>query len=217
MKKFNLFKEIVVAPRAAVMQAINSSKTFGITHDGRVVYEPFSPTDIFIYQGRITPPKSSALMSQKPKTLSELMGTNYKIVEDGDRVLIKAAAAWQDLIGINLNNADYDDTTGDGIDKFADSRLEDIGWQATEFNILYRDIVDEIEEKCEGILFCIENEGDNYQFSGLGFITDIECARSTAFDYCKSRAEKELLENEEFTPDTLTEDEKEAVEFFNCL
>lgn len=217
MKKFNLFKEIVVVPRAAILQAINSSKMFGITHDGRVIYEPFASTDIFIYQGKITPPKSSALMSQKPKTLSELIGTNYKIVEDDDRILIKAAAAWQELIDINLNNADYDDTTGDGIDKFSDPELEDIGWQATEFNILYRDIVDEIEEKCEGVLFCIENESGNYQFSGLGFISDLECARSIAFDYCKARAAKELLKNEEFGLDTLTDDEKEAAEFFNCL
>ena len=210
MKKFNLFKEIIIADKTAVMQAVNSTRTFAITHDGRVVYEPFASTDIFIFQGKMTPQTTSALMPQQPKTLTELMGFKYKIVEDDDRVLIKAGGAWQDLIGINLENSDYDDTTGDGIDKFADDTLEEIGWQATEFNIPYRDIVEQIEKKCEGILFCIESEGDNYQFSGLGFIADMESARSIAFEYCKSLVEKELREDKDFSPDLFTDDEKES-------
>ena len=218
MKKFNLYKEIIIVEKDALMQAINSTKKFAITHDGRVIYEPFGDTDIFIYQGSMQPsPAPSALAVQKPKTLADLFGFKYQIVEDDDRVLIKAGSAWQDLININLNNSDYDDTTGDGIDKFDDSRLEDIGWQATEFNILYRDMVEQIEEKCDGLLFCIESEGDNYQFSGLGYIHDAECARSTAFDYCKARIEKELKENDDFAPDDLTDDEEEAARFFGLL
>ncbi len=217
MKKFNIIKEIIIVDRAALMQAVNSTKRFAITHDGRVLHEPYAPTDIFIYQGQMTPQPTSALMPTKAQTLSEMMGYKYKIVEDDDRVLIKAGTAWQDLIAVNMENCDYDDTTGDGIDKFSDDDLEEIGWQATEFRVLYRDIVDVLEEKCEGILFCIEHEGDNYQFSGLGYITDKECARKSAFDYCKERVQKALGVEGDYPVDDLTDDEEEAAKFFGCL
>ncbi len=206
MKKFNIVKEIIIVDRVALMQALNSTKRFAITHDGRVLHEPYAATDIFIYQGQMTPQPTSAMMPTKPQTLAEMMGYKYKIVEDDDRVLIKAGTAWQDLIPLNMANCDYDDTTGDGIDKFSDDGLEEIGWQATEFGVLYRDIVDVIEEKCEGILFCIEHEGDNYQFSGLGYITDRECSRTTAFDYCKERVEKALSDTNVYPAGEFTDD-----------
>ena len=216
MKKFNLFNEIIVAERAALMQAFNSSKDFGITHEGRVVYAPFSPYDVFIYQGCVAPAQPSALAPHKALGISELLGKPYRVVEDDERVLIKAAGAWQEIIGMNTGHADYDDTTGDGIAEFSDRALEDIGWHATEFNIGYRELVEVIEEHCEGTLLCIEQK-EPYQFSGLGFIADREKAHTKLFEYCKAKIADTLENNEDFAPGTLNDDETEAAEFFGLL
>lgn len=218
MKKFNLFKEIIITDRTELLKAINSTKRFGITHDGRIVYAPFTSKDIFIFQGSMAPQPTSALMPQKPKSLPELFGKDYRIVEDEDRVLIKAGGAWQELISINVESCDYDDSSGDGIDKFADRELEEIGWQVTEFDLLYRDIVDQLEARCDGTLFCIENDSDeHYQFSGMGFITDMECARKTAFTFCKAHVEKALGSDGDFSTDDLDEDQEEAARFFGVI
>ena len=216
MKKFNLFNEIIVAERAALMQAFNTNKSFGITHDGRVVYAPFSPDDIFIFQGCIAPAEPSALAPHKPLGISEILGKQYRVVEDDERILIKAAGAWQDIIGLNTNHADYDDTTADGIAEFSDRELEDIGWHATEFSIGYRELVDVIEEHCEGTLLCIEQK-EPYQFSGLGFISDREKARTKLFEYCKAKVDDAMKNNADFAPESLNDDETEAAEFFGLL
>ena len=217
MKKFNLVNEIIVADRTALMQAINSARTFAITYKGDVKYAPFEPTDIFIYQGTIERPAPSALMTPKPLKLSELFGINYRLVEDDDRILIKASGAWQDLLAINTPNAEYDDSTGDGIAEFSHKELEDIGWHATEFNIMYRELTEVLEEHAEGILFCIEYEGENYQFSGLGYVHNIEKARTILFEYCQQRIESLIKNDADFAKDNLTEDEEEAAKFFNLI
>lgn len=212
MKKFNLFKEIIVLGRSDFMNAINANKKFAITHEGKIEFEPFSPTMIAIFEGSITPPSPLSTNLQRP--LSEMLGKEYRIVEDEDRILIKASPAWQNIIGYNRLRALYDDTTADGIDKFADKELEQIGWHATEFNITYREIVEQFENLCDGTIICIEQE-EPYQFSGLGFVSNIEQTRKVAFDFCVSTI-KEKLEND---PDfaTLSDDEAEAAQFFKVL
>jgi hypothetical protein len=45
MKKFNLFKEIIVVARKDFMNAINSNKKFAITHEGKIEFEPFRTDD----------------------------------------------------------------------------------------------------------------------------------------------------------------------------
>jgi len=217
MKIFNLVKEIIVVDRMTLMQAVNSAKTFAITYRGNVKYAPFEPSDIFIYQGVIKRPASSALIPPKPLKLSELFGIHYKVVEDDDRILIKAAGAWQDLLPINTPNAEYDDTTGDGIAEFSHKELENIGWHATEFNITYRELSEVLEKEAEGILFCIEYEGDNYQFSGLGYLQNIEEAYQILYKYSKERIEKLIESDKDFAKENLTEDEEEAAKFFKVL
>jgi hypothetical protein len=216
MKKFNLFNEIIVTDRSALMQAINSGREFGIDIDGAVVSEPADTDAILIYRGSMTPPQASALAPRQPMRLEALFGSDYRIVEDDDRILIKASGAWQQIIGYNVRHCDYDDTTADGVSHFPDEELESIGWHATEFGIDYRDLLELIESECEGVLLCIEQE-EPYQFSGLGFISDMECARKRAFAYCKSRAETLLEEDEDYAPDRLSDDETEAAEFFEAL
>jgi hypothetical protein len=214
MKKFNLFKEIITANRKDVLTAINSAKTFGINIHGDIVYEPFEKKEILIFSTKHTPKPQSALTPPTPVKIEDIFGKNYQIVEDDERLLIKAFSNWQELIALNTPRCSYDDTTADGVAEFSDKGLEEIGWQATEFNINYRDLVDELEAKCEGYVLCIEQEEPQYQFSGLGFISDDKHANEVLFEYAKNHVKKMLDTHEDFKRDTLTEDEEEAAKFF---
>lgn len=216
MKKFNLFKEIITVDKAKLFQAINASKLFGINIKGEVVYAPFAETEILIYEGIHSPQTANALMAPKAQSLGEILGKNYQVVEDDDRVLIKAFSNWQALIKVNTPRASYDDTTGDGVDKFADNGLEDIGWQATEFNITYRILVEILEEKAEGTLLCIEQE-EPYQFSGLGYLDDNKEAYNILYVYCQTKIKDLLSNNPDYAKELLTDDQEEAIEFFQCL
>jgi len=217
MKKFNLFNEIIVTDKQELLNAVNSQKEFGINIKGEIVFTPFADKEILIYQGRHTPQNSSALMPQKAPTLSEILGDKYQVVEDDDRVLIKAFANWQELIKVNTPRASYDDTTGDGVDKFADETLEEIGWNATEFDISYRELVNVLEKKCEGTLLCIEREEPSYQFSGLGFLADDKEAQEILFDYCQQKIKKMMQEDPLYAKEKLSSDEEEAAEFFKLF
>ncbi|HEX5711404.1 MAG TPA: hypothetical protein VFX68_08660 [Sulfuricurvum sp.] len=212
MKKFNLFNEIIVVQRSDFMRGLNSNKRFAISTGGEVVFEPFPANLIAIYEGTIPP--VSPLATNLARPLTDILGKDYRIVEDGERILIKAAAAWQSIIGFNRLRALYDDTTADGIAEFADKTLETIGWHATEFHIQYRSLVDLFEEKCEGIVICIEQE-EPYQFSGMGFIFDIDEAQKLAFEYCADIIKDKMANDEEFS--TLSDDEEEAAKYFKLI
>ncbi len=216
MKKFNLFNEIITVNKQELLQAINSAKEYGINIKGEIKYLPFDEKEILIYQEKHSPQPTNAPIPSQAPSLTEIFGNNYQVVEDSDRVLMKAFSNWQELIKVNLPRASYDDTTGDGVDKFANSDLEDIGWQATEFNITYRTLVDVLEKECEGTLFCIEQE-EPYQFSGLGFLdNDIE-AKEILFAYCQKEIKKIMHEDPLYAKDKLSDDEQEAAEFFNVI
>ena len=196
MKKFNLINEIIIVAKSDFDDAINSKKTFAITINGKIIYDNFN--EPLIYKGKGKPEK------------------NYQIVEDEERILIKAFSNWQELIGINTPIASYDDTTADGVGDFSDKNLEEIGWHVAEFNVNYRTLVEVLEEKCEGIILCIEQK-EPYQFSGLGFLSDNAHAKEVLFDFCKNKA-KELIENDpDFAKENLTDDEEEAAEFFGVI
>jgi hypothetical protein len=217
MKKFNLFKEIIVVSKQDLLNAINSHKEFAINIKGEIFYTPLPQKEAIIYLGQHTSKPANSLMPPKPTSLSEMLGKNYQVVEDEDRVLIKAFSNWQELITVNVPRASYDDTTGDGVGEFSNKELEEIGWQATEFDISYRELVEVIEENCEGILLCIEQEEPHYQFSGLGFIQNDEAAKSILFNHCKEKIKKMIAEDELYSIDNLTDDEKEAAEFFGVI
>ncbi len=210
MKKFNLFKEIIVIERNDFMHALNSHKKFAITYKGEIVFEPFPLTLISIYEGSI--PSASLMSTNLARPIGEMLGKEYRVVEDEDRLLIKASGAWQNIIGFNRLRALYDDTSGDGIAEFSDKGLETIGWHATEFNIQYRDIVDIFEAQSEGVLLCIEQE-EPYQFSGLGFLFDMKAAQKLGFEYCASVIKDKIATDEDFA--TLSDDEEEAKEYFS--
>ena len=213
MKKFNLFKEIIVVEKTNLLQAINTSKEFAITIYGEIKHEPYADNDIFIFRGVHKAQSSSVLSPKAAPSIAEILGKNYQVVVDEERVLIKAFSNWQELIGVNIQRASYDDTTGDGVSEFADTRLEDIGWNATEFHIGYRELVELIEANCEGTLLCIEQE-EPYQFSGLGFINDYEKAAEIIFVYIQEKIKKMMQEDEDYALENLSDDELEAAKFF---
>ena len=216
MKKFNLFNEIIVANKSELLNAINSAKEFSITIDGTIEFAPYSSNGVFIYRGKNTPAPLNAMSIPKPFSLSNFFGNNYQIVEDGERILIKAFSNWQALIALNMPNASYDDTTADGVAEFSNRELENIGWQITEFNIRYRELVEVLEEKCDGVILCIEQE-EPYQFSGLGFFADNRQANEVLYSYCQNIAKDKIANDEDFTPSELDDDQKEAAEFFKAL
>ena len=216
MKKFNLLKEIIVVLRSDLLKAINTNQEFAINYKGEVVTPPYSEKEIFIFKGKASAPKVSALSMPKPQSISEILGNNYKVVEDEGRVLIKAAGNWQELIGINTPNSDFDDTTADGVAEFADKEMEQIGWYGDEFNVDYREMVEMLEEKAEGVTLCIEQE-EPYQFSGLGLIFDVDQAKALLFDFCQAKAKEKIENDPDFAIDNLTDDEEEAAKFFKLM
>ena len=216
MKKFNLFNEIIIAKKSELLNAINTNKEFSITTEGKVKYAPYETSDIFIFRGKHTPAPTNAMTPPKHFSLSDIFGKNYQIVEDGDRVLIKAFSNWQELIGLNTPNASYDDTTADGVAEFSNKELEDIGWYATDFNANYRDLVDILENHCKGTILCIEQE-EPYQFSGLGFIADNKEAKTILFEHCQNYIKDKIANDEDFKKDLLEDDEITAAKFFDVL
>ena len=91
---------------------------------------------------------------------------------------------------------------------FEDKILEDYGWQASALEINYREISEFIEESCEGVLLCYDNE---IQFSGFVIVDDIEDVRVKVKDFIVKKAienlENDLIDKEE-------DDVVEALEFF---
>lgn len=205
MKKFNLLKEIIVINQQQLINALNSKKVFAINTDAKIVFEPFDKKDILIFKSTKT----------DAKNLTEFFGNNYQVLEDDGRVLLKAGLNWQEIIKLNSKRASYDDTTADGVDRFLNEDLEKIGWYATDFDITYRELVEILEDRCDGTLICIERD-EPFQFSGLGFLADDKQAFEVLFNYVKEKITK-LLENDPlYKKDNLTDDEEEAVEFFGC-
>ena len=213
MKKFNLFNEIIITNKADVLQAINKNEFFGINIQGDIIYEPFSKKEIFIFKDKVDITPESTLTPQKSQSIKDIFGKNYQVVEDGERLLIKAFSNWQALIGINTPNASYDDTTADGVGEFDNKELENIGWHIADFNVDYRSLVEVLEEKCDGVILCIEQE-DPYQFSGLGFLDDDAQAYEVLYSYSQERIKKLMAEDSDFAKESLTKDELEVLEFF---
>jgi len=203
MKKFNLFNEIINVNTDKLKDTIALGEKFSINSDGEILTRDLKEGDIIIYNG--TP--------DKDKDLEKAFGPKYQIVVSDERVLIKAFSNWQELIAINTPLASYDDTTADGVAEFSDKDLEEIGWQATEYNLSYRELVEVLEEKAEGITLCIEQE-EPYQFSGFGFITNNEQAKDVMYEYCKAKAKDKLENDDNFKEEYLEDDQIEAKEFF---
>lgn len=203
MKKFNLFNEIITTNTTELKNEIASGKEFAINIYGEIRHEPFSNADILIYCG----------VANKDVELEKSLGDKYQVVVSDDRVLIKAFSNWQELIAINTPLASYDDTTADGVAEFSHKDIEEIGWQATEFDIKYRELVEVLEDSVDGTVLCIEQE-DPYQFSGFGFFHDNEKAKAFLYDYCKQVIKDKMANDSDYEVDDLDDDQIAAKEFF---
>ena len=203
MKKFNLFNEIITLNTKELQAVVDLGDNFAINSDGEILTRDLKDGDIIIYNG--TPNKN--------ETLEKAFGPKYQVVVAEDRVLIKAFSNWQEIIAINTPLASYDDTTADGVAEFSNKDLEDIGWQATEYNISYRELVEVLEEKAQGIILCIEQE-EPYQFSGFGFITNNAQAKEVMFSHCQEVIKDKLANNDDFKEQYLEDDQIQAREFF---
>lgn len=217
MKKINLFNEIIIASNTELSKALSSNKMFGITLKGEIKYAPFEPSDIFIYQGKVTPQPASSLALPKVQSKQELLGKNYQVLEDDDRVLIKAGGAWQEIINYNVRNCFYDDTTGDGVAQFGDEEIEEMGWKVTDFDVSYREIVEHLEEKADITLVCIESLEPSYQFSGMGYLNDLELAKKVMFEYCQQNIKEKIFNDPDYAKEMLDDDQLETAEFFKVL
>jgi hypothetical protein len=76
-------------------------------------------------------------------------------------------------------------------------------------------LVQIIEDECDGTLLCIEQEKP-YQFSGLGFIDDEKEAYERLYKFCQTTITKLLDNNKTYKRDNLSDDEQEALEYFQC-
>jgi hypothetical protein len=203
MKKFNLFKEIITVNTDEFKKAVESQSTFAINTDGEILTRELKQGDMIIFHGS----------AYKDEKLEDSLGPKYQIVIAEERTLIKAFSNWQEIISFNTPLASYDDTTADGVAEFSNKELEDIGWQATEFDISYRELVELLEDKVDGTVLCIEQE-DPYQFSGFGFIANDEQAKEVMFKYCQEKAKDKLENDDDFKEEYLEDDQLEAKEFF---
>ena len=206
MKKFNLFNEIITANTAELTTAVESGEKFAINTQGQICKEPYQEGEILIYSG----------IAEKETTLEKAFGPKYQVVVSEERVLIKAFSNWQEIIAICTPLASYDDTTADGVAEFSNKDLEEIGWNATEFNVGYRELVELLEEKAEGTILCIEQE-EPYQFSGFGFISDNEQAKEIMYKYCQEKVKDKLANDEDFEEANLEDDEAFAASYFEAL
>lgn len=142
------------------------------------------------------------------KAIATSLFADYKPTVLGAVCKIKPVSNWQNIIDMNKENMLYFDHQSDGVEMFEDKILEDYGWHASALEINYREISEFIEESCEGVLLCYDNE---IQFSGFVIVDDIEDVRVKVKDFIVKKAienlENDLIDKEE-------DDVVEALEFF---
>lgn len=200
MKTINLFQTTISIKKDEFLNALNKDEVFTIHCDGTL-----NGAKPILYKGN---PKA---LSPLKTTITNILGNDYQVEENVDYFTVCAAKAWQHIITLNKELMEYDDTSADGIAEFATKELETIGWHATDFNISYREMVNILEKECEGILLCIENETN---FSGIGFVDDKKHAQEILFNFCKSRIIHLLENDDDFSKERLTIDEKKSALFF---
>lgn len=142
------------------------------------------------------------------KAIASKLFADYKPTIFGTSCKIKPVVNWQNIIDMNKENMLYFDHQSDGVEMFEDKILEDYGWHASALEINYREISEFIEESCEGVLLCYDNE---IQFSGFVIVNDIEDVRGKVKDFIVKKAienlENQLIDKED-------NDVVEAFEFF---
>ena len=142
------------------------------------------------------------------KTIASKLFTDYKPSINGAICKIKPVGNWQNIIDMNKENMLYFDHQSDGVELFEDKELEDFGWNASALEINYRQISEFIEESCEGILLCYDNE---IQFSGFVIVDDVNEVKTKVKEFIITQAQKNIKEE---LVDIEDSDVIEALDFF---
>ena len=206
MKKINI-KDLELNIDITQILNLHSSKTpIIIDVDGNIYSNENDVKKKAVIFKQITPKQISSMLDAK--AIASNLFADYKPNILGTICKIKPVSNWQNIIDMNKDNMLYFDHQSDGVEMFEDKELEDYGWNASALEINYREISEFIEEFCEGVLLCYDNE---IQFSGFVIVESIEDVRVKVKDYiCKKT--KENIKNEILDLDE--DDVIEALEFF---
>ncbi len=142
------------------------------------------------------------------KVIASNFFADYKPTILGTSCKIKPVVNWQNIIDMNKENMLYFDHQSDGVEIFEDKTLENYGWFANSLEINYRELSEHIEEVCEGVLLCYDNE---VQFSGFVIVDDLEEVRTKVKEFIIEKAKKNI---EDEILDIEDDDVIEALEFF---
>ena len=142
------------------------------------------------------------------KAIASALFADYKPNIVGTICKIKPVSNWQNIIDLNKENMLYFDHQSDGVEMFEDKELEDYGWNASALEINYREISEFIEESCEGVLLCYDNE---IQFSGFVIVDDVNDVRQKVKEYIINKANENIKEQ---LIDIEDDDVIESLEFF---
>jgi hypothetical protein len=203
-KKVNILKDKISVSNADFSRAINLKTDFGITIDGKVVFEK-SENEILVFWGR------GNLVAK-----NQILGTDYGVTMTFATVLIDLSKAWDRIVELNKKQAFYEDDSSEGIDVFHDEKIEKISWYGVEFDVKPRNIADELENFADGYIIGIETE-EPYRFDGMGFLNpaDLEKSQKHLFEFAKNKiSEKIENEKEEYKEYGFSFEEMETLEFF---
>ncbi|AXX90243.1 hypothetical protein CKA55_05610 [Arcobacter suis] len=142
------------------------------------------------------------------KAIASALFADYKPTITGTICKIKPVSNWQNIIDLNKENMLYFDHQSDGVELFEDKELENYGWNASALDINYREISEFIEEFCDGILLCYDNE---IQFSGFVIVDDVNDVKIKVKEYIINKTKENIKEQ---TIDIEDDDVLESLDFF---
>jgi len=215
MKVYNLLNYKVEVEKSPFLNAINRQKPIAITLFGEIVEGEQStlPAQPYIFVGKPKSLVGSTLI--KPTPLTKILGDNYELKDNGNKISIYAGRAWQEVLQANEPFYLYHDGISDGITEFSDKELDDLIWYSCEFTINYREVAEFLEENVEGTVICVESEKP-YNFNGCTYVNNIEEVRKKAFEFIKETLKKRI-EGKEIELDNLEDEEEEALKFFGLI
>ena len=158
-----------------------------------------------IYKNMQTKQLSSMLDA---KAIASALFADYKPTISGTICKLKPVSNWQNIIDMNKENMLYFDHQSDGVEMFEDKELEDYGWNSSALEINHREISEFIEEFCEGVLLCYDNE---IQFSGFVIVDDVKDVKQKVKEYIINKTKENIKEQ---TIDIEDDDVLESLDFF---
>lgn len=206
MKKINIKDLELNIDIIEVLNLFTVKKEFFIDIDGNIlekIESDYKKPIIFKSDN-----SSLKTLSTEAKDIALQIFKEYKPVVIGTKCKIKPLPNWQKIIDYNKELMLYFDHQSDGVEIFEDDILENYGWNASALEITYREISDFIEDNCDGILLCYDNE---VQFNGFVIEENIDDVRLKVRDFVRKKA-LENIEND--IVDLEDDDAIEALELF---